>query len=56
MVGTAVVVHAGLTVFFPAEGRLTYTPPGPVRRVDLDAEAGRVHVVAGAGNIRITSR
>ena len=52
MVGTL----AGLTACFPEEGRLTYTPPGLVGSVDVDLETGRIHLVAGAGNIRITSR
>ena len=47
LVGTAAVVIVGLTVFFPEEDRLRYTPPGPVRSVEVDLEAGRIHVVAG---------
>ncbi|HEV2809938.1 MAG TPA: DUF4097 family beta strand repeat-containing protein [Acidimicrobiales bacterium] len=59
MVGTAAVVIVVLTVFFPEEDRLRYTPAGPVRSVDVDVDAGRIHVVAGpadAANVDRTRR
>ncbi len=45
LVGTAGVVALGLSTFFPNEDRITVTPPGPVRSVELDLEIGRVTVV-----------
>ncbi len=47
LVGTAAVVVVGLSTFAPEEDRATIVPPGPVRRVEVDVEVGRVAVVAG---------
>lgn len=47
LVGTAGILVVGLSTWFPEEDRATITPPGAVRRVEVDVEAGRVAVVAG---------
>lgn len=50
LIGTAGVVAVGLSTFFPNEDRVTLTPPGPVRSVEVDLAVGRVTVVpAGTG-------
>ena len=50
LVGTAGVVVAALTLFFPEKERTTLAQPGPVRSLEVDVEVGRVEVVPGEGD------
>lgn len=47
LVGTAGILVVGLSTWFPEEDLATITPPGAVRRVEVDVEAGTVAIVAG---------
>lgn len=47
LVGTAGVVVAALALAFPEKDRTTLAQPGPVRRIEVDVEVGRVDVVPG---------
>lgn len=56
LVGTAGVVALVLATFFPSEDRITLTPEGPVRDVEVDVEVGRVTVVPAAGDATTVDR
>ncbi len=45
LVGTAGVVAVALATFFPNEDRITLSPDGTIRSVEVDVDAGRVTVV-----------
>jgi len=49
LVGTAGVVVLGLSTFASEGDRLTLTPPGVIRSVQVDVEVGRVTVVRAEG-------
>ena len=54
LIGTAGLVALGLSTFFPVEDRVTLAQPGPVTSVEVDVEVGRVTVVPGEGDLRLT--
>ena len=50
VVGLSGVFVAGVATFVGAGDHATWTQAGPIRRVEVDVDVGRVDVVAGPGN------
>ncbi len=56
VVGLAGLAVLGLANGFASEDKATITPPGPVRSVEVDVEAGHISVVAGTADAAAITR